>query len=445
MKFRFVNHTRYELYRLWRDSRAARILKDGARPGLFVSTTDMDRDRRRRLCAGLVKLYRTERLDLVEGGAIYNAVAGLVASYQDEGIPMAAFESAVRGAERPLGQIVIAELPDEESYMFVPDETPLDAEYLMLGVAVERDEEMGLGEAHEVSNIVQLTRLDQWLVRRILCRWIDDGLAYVVGDALDDDPEPFYLLPKAEQRLRNWERYEKERAQVRLFQFTIPVPTPLPSDYANIVRGIALDLGVRLDDVLPAGAKGVLLKGHFPEGLTQQQERDVAQSLTTSVEASLLEARRHEMSAPAATVTHYNTFNAQQVAAQGPNATAVGNTMVQHFTDGVTPQLLDELRQAREFATARVKNSDADDDDVADAGALVEAERAAKKNDAGGVRTALRRLSARVGTIVERLGLGLLRGWIFKETGIPLPDVPAQPEQPQLPPGKKSADDPVER
>lgn len=419
MRFTFVNHTRHDIYRLWRDVRLIRAAEDdpASRAGVFHVAPGSDPDIRRRVVDGFVKLRRTEEVDLLERGAILRAIADVVILREaSAAIPEEAFSAAIRAAERPLGVVAISQT-HQGRYGFVEDATALKAERRLLAAALAADDALYPGEALSVEEIARITRVNVAEVRRILCRWMDDEIAYVRDAALDDDDESFILENNAQSRSVHWANYESERQRMRLFQLVIEVPRPFPNGAVGLVRGIGLEHELNLSEVLEA-SKGVLVKGVHHEDWTQEQIADAMMRFKDAVRATFADARQHEVPTGGVIV---NTYNAQQVAAQGPGAQAIGNVMTLHLNDGDAALIALELKQLRE----ELQKSIASAEDAIEIGAIAEAEVAAKAKNLSGVVSAIKRFGVKAYGVIESLGLAWLKAKFLEKTGVQIPQLPS--------------------
>jgi hypothetical protein len=189
-----------------------------------------------------------------EGGALQNAIADLVVlPVNGENIMEAIFTSSVLGAERVLEQVVLSEV-HYNRYAFVVDSPSLDDEYLLLKAALDMDGELYQDETISVEDLVHQTRLDVDVVRRVLCHWIDDAVAYISTAQLDPecDREPIVLLEKAKRRAEDWDRYRTERQRMKRFTLTLNIPRPFPNDAVNLIRSIGLSSHLHFTEVLAA-------------------------------------------------------------------------------------------------------------------------------------------------------------------------------------------------
>jgi hypothetical protein len=252
---------------------------------------------------------------------------------------------------------------------------------------------------------------------------MDDRIAYMSNDALDDEREPFLLEQKAQHRLDNWSQYERERQSMLVFKFVIEAPRPFPRNAIELARGIGVEHGIQVNEVSEA-SRGILVKGWFPEDWSEEKQKAALAQYASAVKGTFAEVLRHE--SPGGMIIN-NTYHAQQVAAQGPGAQAIGNVMIQQWNDGDgdAEQAADELRRAREELQKSLTSAL---EDAIEIGAVAEAERAAKARDLPGVMAALKKFGSKAYTVVETLGLSWLKAKLFEKTGIALP---------QLPPGDK--------
>ena len=417
--FKFQKHTRYEIYLLWLDARA--LCQRFAVPpaGAFVVDPDYNQDRRRRFLEGLGKLSEVERWDLIEGGALFNAASDVVALFRSkEPIAEGVLRGCVYGCERVLGAVATSQV-HHDFYLFSTDPTPLDDEQDLLSIALSIDEELLNGETHFVDELARVAQVEKAVVRRILCRWMDDRVAYMPSHAIEDDREPFILENRAQKRFDNWSRYEESR--MHRFDFVVEVERPFPKDPEKLVRGIGRELGLTFEEVDPA-SKGFVVSG-WCKNTTSEKLEVLRAELTDRVRTTFEEERRHERDAVTPSTTVHN-YSAQQVGAQGPGAIASHNTMtlVQHTTDVDAQVLLPDLATLREYLLKRGVTSA---DDAVEVAAVVDAEKAVQANDVGLLTGALKKLGAKTLDVVGTLGLTALKAWIATKLGGP----------PALPPG----------
>jgi hypothetical protein len=428
MAFAFKNHTRHDLYRLWRDVRQS-YLEDreaapseagtGRPPFPMIRETDVPA-RRQRVLDGLIRLLQSEDSEQIECGAL-SAAANQMIDLLRIGTPVVRemFLANLRGIARLLGTVSISQR-HLELYTFIEDvATPLDVERDLLEIAIEMDQELYNGETNHVPLLARAVRVEGAAVRRILCRWMDDGIAYVPDAALDEDDEPFHLEERATLRLRNWDRYESERLRMNKFNFVIEAPRPFPNNAIELVTGIGREHGLRFDGVHEA-SRGIQVDGVFPTEWTPARIAEIKAQIIQSVQATFVEARRHEMPSGGVIV---NTYNAHQVAAQGPNAVAIGNTLVQQLESTVADKLSAEILKLREHLQTTIKSSS----DAVEVGAVGEAEEAAKRKDQNGLVAAVKKWGAKALGKIETLGLSFLQAWISVHLGIPPASTPALP------------------
>jgi hypothetical protein len=268
----------------------------------FRIVAEPERHARRRLRDGLVNLANVERCDLVEGGALYNALSDLaVLARGGDGIPESTFAQAISGAERVLEQVVLSET-NEKRYTFVQDHPPLDDEYELLHAAFELDGELYQDETFCVQDLVTVTRMDAGRVRRVLCLWLDDAIAYIARAQLDPDSdrEPIALLEKAKRRLETWDRYRAGRERMKRFIITLRVSPPYPPDHINLIRSIALGSSVHLtDDVLP-DPQGFKVQGVYPDDWDEDQIAGFSRKLEEEVKRGFADVLARHAPAPEA-------------------------------------------------------------------------------------------------------------------------------------------------
>jgi hypothetical protein len=273
-------------------------------------------------------------MDGIDDGSLLVATADLVVlASSGVPIPLTTLETTARRAERQLGTVAISQAHWKQ-FAFVEDPTPLEMENDLLSCALEIEQELVGDEKHFVNVLAEASQTSEMDVRRILCRWMDDRIAYVPSDALDDDREPFVLEDRAAIRLRKWSRYEKERERTRGFEFLIQTSRPFPNEAIKLVHGIGRELGIRFSEVTE-GAKGFTVAGTLPDDIVRDQIASLRAKLTTTVQNTFSEIRRLELAAQSVSITNNTTYNnSGQVGAQGPNAVAMGNTFVQQLVDG---------------------------------------------------------------------------------------------------------------
>lgn len=420
--FKFQKHTRYEIYVLWRDARAIRQRFEVLPAGSFAIDPDHDPARRRRFLEGLGKLSEGERWDLIEGGALLNAASDAVVLFRSNApIAEGILRGCVSGCERALGAIATSQV-QHDFYLFATDPTSLDVEQDLLSAALDIDEELVNGETHFVDELARVAQVEKAAVRRILCRWMDDRVAYMPGDAIEDDREPFILENRAQKRLDNWSRYEESR--MHRFDFIVEVDRPFPKDSEKLVRGIGREFGLTFEEVHPA-SKGFTVSG-WCKNTTPEELEALRAELNDRVRTTFAEERRHERDAlPSTTVHNTNySYSAQQVGAQGPGASASHNTMtlIQQMSDADAQVLMPDLATLREYLLQRgVTNAD----DAVEVAAVVDAEKAVQAKNAGLLTGALKKLGAKTLDAVGTLGLTALKAWIASKLGGP----------PSLPPG----------
>lgn len=417
--FKFQQHTRYELYELWLDARAIRLHLSVPPVGSFVVDPGFDPASRKRFFDGMKKLSDVERWEFIEGGALFNAASDALALLGSKGfVAEPLLKQCVSGCERVLGVVAISQA-HLSRYSFASDPTPLDMEQDLLSVALQIDEDLVNGETHFVKELAQAAHVEESAVRRIVCRWMDDRIAYMHDDALDDDREPFLLEDRAQRRLDNWRSYEESR--MNRFDFVIEVERPFPLESERLVHGIGRELGLTFQEVHPA-SKGFAVWGWCrdttPDALGKLREELIAR-----VRATFAEERRHEIAVTPSSTTIHN-YSAQQVGAQGPGAIASHNTMTltQQMADDDVQVLLAELATLRDYLLNQGVTSTADALEVA---ALVEAEEAAKAKEPGLITAALKKLGAKAIDALGPLGLTAVRAWIAAKLG----------SSPALPPG----------
>jgi hypothetical protein len=255
----------------------------------------------------------------------------------------------VRAADRVLGRVAISQA-DWKQYAFIEDPTPLETEHDLLSCALEMDDDLVGDETLFVDDLADASAISEADVRRILCRWMDDAIAYVHNDVLDGDREPFRLEHRARTRLARWDRYERKRME--RFIFLIPVTRPYPIDAERLVRGIGRELGLQFSEITE-GNKGITVDGVWPNEMSAEQRTTIAPKLIAEVKEAFADARLREILQPTVSIT--NTYNnTGLVGAQGPGAYAEGNTLVQQqIVDSDTEQLSDELRRLFEHLVAR--------------------------------------------------------------------------------------------
>src|SRR5882672_1258428 len=102
MLFKFRQHTRLQVYELWRDAVSLMLALDPVPPETY-------RTRRAQFLDGVVHLSRSEALEAIERGALWHATHELVrCAERKRMIPNPLFTAALRQAERPLKSVAIS-------------------------------------------------------------------------------------------------------------------------------------------------------------------------------------------------------------------------------------------------------------------------------------------------------------------------------------------------
>lgn len=425
MPFTFRAHKRHDVYRLWRDAVTIRRRLGETSPGMFQIDGERDPERRRRFCDGLVTLRSLENADRIDAGSLLIATADLVLLHCDGlMVPDSMFANTVRSVEPLLGRVAISR-SGLKQYIFIEDSTPLDTEHWLLSAVLEMEDDI-IGNAHHyVDDLAEAANVSEPEVRRILCRWMDDGTVYMHNDALYNGREPFLLENKARSRARleGWARYAESRERTQRFTLFVRAERPFPSDAERLVHGIGRELGLRFAEVVEGG-KGFTVEGSWPGEMAAEHRVTIQDALTKQVRETFAEVLRHTVTPPLVSIAHTNNFNnTGQAGAIGPGAVAVGNHLIQCVVSEGTEHLAEELTKLREHLLSRVSTTQ----DAIDLGAVAEAEQAAMRNDPSGLAAAFRRLAAGTLEVMGTLGLMRLKMWIADKLGIQTP--------PLLPPG----------
>jgi len=290
-------------------------------------------------------------------------------------------------SSQELGRIAIG--ADHVDRCFLDDWPSLDAEHRMLRHTTSDDVETPV-----VPDIARDLRLDIDEVRRVLCRWLDDKIAYVQTHIVSsDEAECFLLEESASQRLHHWDKYEEERKQMLIATIDIPFAESLPGDFRDSAIGTAVHHDMYLDEkhiwTTPDGLKVQVVA---PEHWTGEKR---TATCTKYIEDLIVMLRKSKADDQAA--VQITNYHANQVAAQGEGATAIGNTLSQtveqeSFNADDQTSILEELRRLRAELSALAASSIEHAKEMA---IVVQAEEAAEKNDRGAVRRALSQFGAK--------------------------------------------------
>lgn len=120
-------------------------------------------------------------------------------------------------------------------------------------------------------------------------------------------------------------------------------------------------------------------------------------------------------------VVHHNYNNSGQVAAMGPNAQAIGNSMTeqhvhQTWNAGDAVRIADELAALRKELLVLAAE---DPDDAIEVGAVAKAEKALKAGDEKGFFGALKGFGKKTWQLAERLGLEYMKAQAGNYLGLP--------------------------
>lgn len=155
---------------------------------------------------------------------------------------------------------------------------------------------------------------------------------------------------------------------------------------------------------------------HFEDGLDDDLSHYVITVANT--------ARRAAAAAPSSVVHNYNVTG--QVGAVGSNASAIGNTLVQHNTrqtwnEADLGQIADDLVALRKVLLAQAADDEDDAEAAIEVGNVAAAQKALKSGDNSGFLGAMRRLGAKAWNAAQDAGLAYVNYKLREKLGLPPP------------------------
>ena|ERR1700733_5440020 len=184
-------------------------------------------------------------------------------------------------------------------------------------------------------------------------------------------------------------------------KITIAAPSALPTEWKELVRGIAIQHGFNAEPHIATDGILVVLTTHA----AGDEVRAEAQRVADEIESALAQPSRVRSNAGA------NVFiNHGQAGAIGPNASASGNTFQQQV-NVVRPLVGEEQRRTLEQLSTLVEELKAQAQQPAQYAALAEVAQAqleAKNGDRAGVGKSLKRAGKWAFEVAEKIGVDIV-------------------------------------
>lgn len=318
------------------------------------------------------------------------------------GLPIEELLQPVWSVFQTFGQLLLN--IDGMQPRFAADHPPLAVEKRLLAAAYALDAQQHLDAKVEVRELVEQSGVELAVTRRVICYWLDGGLVYLPGDLqAPEETEHFVLAEGADERRDHWSEYERERIDARRVRISVPYTDQLPHDWEKTVEGAAMDAGIDYGKVLPT-LKGLIIDAVLPEEWARNDMR--VETFVGHVKEMLAKPRiQPAVHAPV------NTFVANQVGAQGPNAVAASNTFIQRAASASWEDS-DRLAVIEELVLLRGALWKTAGGNLEEAHAFVfsvQAETAARNGDRAGMLSALSAFGPRLLTLCDELDLSRLK------------------------------------